>query len=219
VAPVDVGRGEPVEPRLMPAWDGFSIPAFFDGRHTVPVLADKHANLMALGEHWTHWRDAEHLLYVTLGRTVDCGIVHERKVHHGARGAAGDIGHIRVAGHEHVLCRCGNTGCLEAVLRELLAVPDDATARDAGRVLGEVLAECINFFNPGVIVVGSDASQQVLAGAREVTMARSTPGATRHLRIGASELGARAGLIGAAVMVIEHVLAPESVDRAVQRLA
>ena len=45
--------------------------------------------------------------------------------------------------------------------------------RDAGRYLGEVLAECINFFNPGAIVIGGDISeahQQLLAGVREVVV-------------------------------------------------
>ena len=41
--------------------------------------------------------------------------------------------------------------------------------------------------------------------------------ATRDLRMGTAELGARAAVIGTAVMVIEHVLAPENVDRAVAR--
>jgi hypothetical protein len=41
--------------------------------------------------------------------------------------------------------------------------------------------------------------------------------ATRDLRMGCTRLGVRAGMIGAAVMVIEHVLAPENIDRAVQR--
>jgi hypothetical protein len=35
--------------------------------------------------------------------------------------------------------------------------------------------------------------------------------------MGAARLGPRAGVIGAAVMVIEHVLAPANVDRAVQQ--
>jgi hypothetical protein len=40
--------------------------------------------------------------------------------------------------------------------------------------------------------------------------------ATRDLRMGCSQLGDRAGVIGAAIMVIEHVLAPETVDRAIR---
>jgi predicted NBD/HSP70 family sugar kinase len=91
--------------------------------------------------------------------------------------------------------------------------------RDAGRCLGEVLAECINFFNPGAIVIGGDISeahQQLLAGVREVAFGRSLPMATRDLRMGCSQLGDRAGVIGAAIMVVEHVLSPETVDRAIQ---
>jgi predicted NBD/HSP70 family sugar kinase len=101
----------------------------------------------------------------------------------------------------------------------------DATAvrmvREAGRLIGEVLAGCVNFFNPGVIVIGGDVGHapEVLAGAREVTIQRSLPLATGDLDIVASRLGDRAGVVGAAIMVIEHVLAPEAVDKVVQGAA
>jgi predicted NBD/HSP70 family sugar kinase len=75
----------------------------------------------------------------------------------------------------------------------------------------------VNFFNPAVIVIGGDvaeAHEQLLAGVREVVYQRSLPLATRHLRVVRSSLRDRAGVIGAAVMVIEHVLSPEAVDRA-----
>jgi predicted NBD/HSP70 family sugar kinase len=246
-APVAIGRGVPVAARTMPGWDGFSIPDWFARHSDTPVLVDSHVNVMALGEHWTHWRDVDHVLFVDVGTTIECGIVSGRAVHRGAHGAAGDIGHIRLAGHDDVLCACGNSGCLEAVAggdalaADLYAAGLPArTVRDvvaharagepvalqairrAGRAVGEVLAECINFFNPGAIVVGGDlaeAPQQLLAGVREAAIGRSLPMATRDLRMGVAQLGPRAGIVGAAVMVIEHVLAPENVDRAVQRHA
>jgi predicted NBD/HSP70 family sugar kinase len=242
-APVAIGRGEPVDPRMMPGWDGFSIPEWFAAHYDAPVLVDSHVNVMALGEHWTHWRDVDHLLFVEIGTTIECGIVSGRTVHRGAHGAAGDIGHIRLAGHDDVVCPCGNVGCLEAVVggdalasslsaaglpaRSVRDVVSHARAgepialqavRATGRAVGEVLAECINFFNPGAIVIGgdlADAPQQLLAGVREAAIGRSLPMATRDLRMGAAQLGARAGVVGAAVMVVEHVLAPENVDRAV----
>ena len=62
------------------------------------MLVDNDVNIMALGEHWTHWRDTEHLLFVKVGTGIGCGIVAGRAIHRGAQGAAGDIGHIRVAG-------------------------------------------------------------------------------------------------------------------------
>ena len=245
-APVTVGGGEPVAQGVLPGWDGFSIPGWFAPHYDVPVLVDNHVNLSALGEHWTYWRDVEHLLYVMIGTGIGCGIVSDGRVHRGAQGSAGDIGHIRVAGHDEVVCRCGNTGCLEAVaggeaLAARLRAAGVASARsgadvvtlarageplalqavrDAGRAVGEVLAECINFYNPSAIVVGGELAetpQQLLAGVREAVIGRSMPMATRDLLVASSRLGERAGMIGAAIMVIEDVLAPANVDRAVAR--
>jgi predicted NBD/HSP70 family sugar kinase len=105
------------------------------------------------------------------------------------------------------------------VVQQVRAGNPDAVrlVREAGRTLGDVLASVVNFFNPAVIVIGGDvaeAHEQLLAGVREVVYQRSLPLATRHLRVVRSSLGDRAGVTGAAVMVIEHVLSPEAVDRA-----
>jgi predicted NBD/HSP70 family sugar kinase len=240
--PVAFATGEPVNPPIMPGWDGFSIPGWF-GRYGAPVLVDNDVNIMAVGEHWCHWRDTEHLLFVKVGTGIGCGIVAGRVIHRGAQGAAGDIGHIRVAGDD-VMCRCGNVGCLEAVAggqalaRRLTEQGFEASnsrdvvglvrtgvpqavrmVREAGRSIGQVLAGSVNFFNPGVIVMGGDlgeAHEHLLAGVREVIFERSPPLATRDLRIVSSSLGDRAGVVGAASMAIEHILAPNVVDRAAQ---
>jgi predicted NBD/HSP70 family sugar kinase len=228
----------------MPGWDGFSIPIWFADRYgDAVVLVDNDANIMALGEHWMHWRHIEHLLFVKVGTGIGCGIVAGRRIHRGAQGAAGDIGHVRLRDQDHVVCRCGNVGCLEAVAggralaerltsegleahdsRDVIELvrAGNPTAirmvREAGRQLGDALAGCVNFFNPGVIVIGGDlgeAHAQLLAGVREVTFQRSLPLATRDLRTVPSRLGDRAGIIGAAVMVVEEILAPAAIDHAV----
>jgi predicted NBD/HSP70 family sugar kinase len=242
--PVAHSTGQPVNPPLMPGWDGFSIPGWFAERYDAPVLVDNDVNVMAMGEQRTQWSECEHLLFVKVGTGIGCGIAAERRIRRGALGAAGDIGHIRLSGHDDVICQCGNTGCLEAVaggraLAERLAAAgrDAATSldvvrlvragdtlairlvREAGRNLGEVLASCVNLFNPGAIVIGGalgQAHEPLLAGVREVTISRSLPLATRHLRIVPSRLGARAGVVGAGMMVREHVLAPEAVERALE---
>ena len=245
--PVEFASGRPVNPPIMPGWDGFDIPGWFADRHAAPVLVDNDVNIMARGEHWVRWRSTSHLLLVKVGTGIGCGIVAEGQIHRGARGAAGDIGHIRATSSEDVICRCGNIGCLEAIaggqaLADRLAeagrdaansrdvvrlVRDgDATAirmvRDAGRTLGEVLAGTVNFFNPAVIVIGGDiaeAHEQLLAGVREGIFSRSLPLATRDLRIVPSRLGDRAGITGAAITAIEHVLSPAAVDRTLQTAA
>jgi len=245
--PVSHATGQPVSPPIMPGWDGFSIPGWFAGRYGAPVLVDNDVNIMALGEHWTNWRNVDHLLFIKVGTGIGCGIVADGDIHRGAQGAAGDIGHVRISGHDDVICRCGNVGCLEAVAggralaRELTENGIKAShsrdvvrlvregnpvatrlIREAGRGLGEVLAGCVNFFNPSVIVIGGDIGQvheQLLAGVREVTFRRSLPLATGDLKTVPSRLGDRAGVIGAAIMVIERVLAPDVIDREIQASA
>jgi predicted NBD/HSP70 family sugar kinase len=240
--PVEFVTGRPVSPPIMPGWDNHPVSDELGDHYDAPVLVDNDVNIMALGEHWSAWPNAEHLLYVKVGTGIGCGIVAGGEIHRGAEGAAGDIGHISVTADESVVCRCGNVGCLEAVaggraiagqLRELGAAAESSRdvvalvragnpeavrlVREAGRTLGDVLASAVNFFNPAVIVMGGDvaeAHEQLLAGVREVVYQRSLPLATRHLRVVRSSLGDRAGVTGAAVMVIEHVLSPEAVDRA-----
>ena len=231
----------------MPGWDDFPIPEWFAGRYSAPVLVDNDVNIMARGEHRMHWRETEHLLLIKVGTGIGCGIVADGHIHRGARGAAGDIGHIRATSSEDVVCRCGNIGCLEAIAggqalaQRLADAGEDASrsrdvvrlvrsghagairmVRDAGRTLGEVLAGTVNFFNPAVIVIGGDIAEahaQLLAGVREGIFSRSLPLATRDLRIVPCRLGDRAGVIGAAIMVIEHVLSPDAVDRSLQPAA
>ena len=242
--PVEFASGQPISPPIMPGWDGFDIPGWFGERHRVPVLVDNDVNIMAAGEHRRHWRDTQNLLFVKVGTGIGCGIVAAGAVHRGAQGAAGDIGHIRVPADGEVVCRCGNVNCLEAVAggralaialsaqglpahdtREVVRLVRSGepralqAVREAGRVLGGVLAAAVNLYNPGVIVVGGDlgaAGEQLLAGVREVTIQRSPPLATQYLRIVPSRLGDRAGIIGAAITVLEEILSPAAIDRRLQ---
>ena len=175
-----------------------------------------------------------------MGTGIGCGIVAGGDIYRGADGAAGDLGHVRAPRGEGVRCACGNDGCLEAIagglalaarLREagvaaenvhdvatLMHVGDptaSAVAREAGRDIGDVLASIVNFFNPEVIVLGgetADASDTLLTGVREIVYRRSLPLATRQLTVTHSAAGSRAGVVGAAVMAIEHALAPTAVD-------
>ncbi|GAA4837444.1 ROK family transcriptional regulator [Kitasatospora terrestris] len=241
--PVEHSTGRPVNPPIMPGWDGFDVPGRLGPRLGAPVLVDNDVNIMAVGEHWAASPDVADMLFVKVGTGIGCGLITDHRLHRGAQGAAGDIGHIQVPAATDLLCRCGNTGCLEALAggsalaAQLRAQGLDAhdsravvhlvrggnaaavkTVRQAGRNIGEVLASLVNFFNPSVIVIGgdiSDAGEHLLAGVREAIYTRSLPLATQHLAIRTRELGDRAGVIGASVMVIEHVLSPAAVDLAV----
>jgi predicted NBD/HSP70 family sugar kinase len=92
----------------------------------------------------------------------------------------------------------------------------EPAARDlvatSARLLGESLARVVNFFNPSLILIGggvASAGDFYLAEIRQSVIARSLPLATRSLHIARSPLADRAGLRGAAFMVVDELLSPE----------
>ncbi|HET8681013.1 MAG TPA: ROK family protein [Micromonosporaceae bacterium] len=205
----------------------------------VPVLVDNDANIMALGEWATYWRTSPALLFVKAGTGIGAGIVIGGQVYRGIDGAAGEIGHVRVPGFD-APCACGAAGCLavaasgSALARSLTSdsapVPDSravaalvqagdaaavAATRDAGRRLGEVLATVISLLNPEVVVIGGDLAhthQHFITGVRSALYERLLPRSTRRLHLDIGRTGERAGVIGAAALVVDHVFSPEAVD-------
>ena len=245
--PVDFASGRPVNPPIMPGWHEFPVAARLRDRFGVPALVDNDVNVIALGEHAAHWPEVEHLLFVKVGTGIGMGIVVDGQIHRGARGSAGDVGHIHIEGHDDVICTCGNRGCLEAiagggsiaahlttlglptanargVVAHVRAGQPDAIrlVRQASRDLGTALAAVVNVLNPATLVIGgdlADAGELLLSGVREVVYQRSTPLATHSLQIVPSTTGDRAGVLGASAMAIEQVLSPTAIDHALARVA
>ena len=113
--PVEHSTGRPVNPPIMPGWDAFAVPERLGKLLGAPVLVDNDVNVMALGEQWSQWSGAPHLLFVKVATGIGCGIVSNGVLHRGAQGAAGDLGHVQVPHGPEIACTCGNYGCLEAV--------------------------------------------------------------------------------------------------------
>jgi hypothetical protein len=73
----------------------------------------------------------------------------------------------------------------------------------AGRLVGATLATLVNFYNPSLIIIGGG----------EAVYRRSLPLATRNLRVMQSPLSDRAGLTGAAAMVVDELLSEDLLGR------
>ena len=81
--------------------------------------------------------------------------------------------------------------------------------RESGSAIGNVIAGLTNFFNPSRIIVGGGVSKVgdvFLAAIRQAIYQHSLPLSNRRVVIDHSILGADAGLIGAAVLVLDHVI-------------
>jgi len=130
--PVEFSAGRPVSPPIMPGWDGYPVGQRLATRYHAPAWVDNDVNLMALGELRAGLAQNEtDVVYIKIGSGIGAGLISAGRLHRGAQGAAGDVGHVAVAGFDMVTCRCGNPGCLEAV------AGGAAIARDAAQAAGE----------------------------------------------------------------------------------
>ncbi len=132
--PVEFESGRPISPPIMPGWDGYPIRSRFTARYGAPVWVDNDVNLLALGE-WRSGLAAGHdnVVVVKIGTGVGAGIIAGGRIHRGAQGSAGDVGHIQVSDDPSVVCRCGNIGCLEALAGGAALGRDGEAAAAAGR--------------------------------------------------------------------------------------
>jgi predicted NBD/HSP70 family sugar kinase len=215
---------------ILPAWAGLNAAYELSTRLNMHVAVDNDANLGALAEvSLGAGRGFADVIYVMVSSGIGAGVVLGGKLHHGATGLAGELGHVLVRS-DGVVCRCGNRGCLETVastdavlellrptygpdlgvrdLVDLLARGDVGPRRivnDAGREIGRILAGLCNVLSPAAIIVGGDlgvVGEPLLAGIREALDRNALPSVVAALEVKAGVLGDRAEVLGALTLVI-----------------
>ncbi|NMR21485.1 ROK family protein [Cellulomonas fimi] len=113
--PVEFASGRPMRPPIMPGWHDADVRGWMAERYDVPVWVDNDVNLMALGELKARGSSpGQDMIFVKVGTGIGAGLVSRGELHRGAKGCAGDIGHVEISAAREVVCRCGNIGCLEA---------------------------------------------------------------------------------------------------------
>lgn len=182
---VDTPSGGRVESPVL-GWRDLPLGARLESQLGIPVLVDNDVNTLAVAERlYGRGRNVDHFATVTIGRGVGLGIVIGGELYRGARGGAGEFGHVRVM-EDGPRCHCGKRGCLEAVASDdalvrdaraakIIAPTDDidalrALADDrnevalelyakAGRVLGHAIAGLANVLSPGLVIVSGEGTQ------------------------------------------------------------
>lgn len=94
----------------------------------------------------------------------------------------------------------------------IAATEGDRAARQiiqrSGQLLGETLANIINFLDPDLVLLGgavSDVAPAFLASIRRSILDRSPSLATQHLRIEIAPLGPEASMLGAIALAFENI--------------
>ncbi|MFB9236600.1 ROK family protein [Plantactinospora siamensis] len=152
--------------------------------------------------------DIGHIQVDEEGPVCSCGNVGCLEAYFGGAALSRDALTAARAGQSPALAeRLAGSGTLTAADVAAGAAEGDVRCiqliRDGGRRVGTVLAGLVSFINPSMIVIGGGLAglgHLLLAEIRSVVYRRSLPLATGNLPIVMSELGGRAGVVGAAVL-------------------
>ncbi|SEU25595.1 Sugar kinase of the NBD/HSP70 family, may contain an N-terminal HTH domain [Paenibacillus sp. NFR01] len=213
-------------------WEMVDLRALLENEFSVPVTIDNEANAGAQGElNFGAAQGVRHLLYISAGSGIGSGIIIGGELYKGARGYAGETGHMTIEA-EGKPCSCGSRGCWELYASEKtydnpdLRLPAQTTAglvkhaaagqEDAlrhfaamGQSLGIGVTNLINSFNPELIVIGgalSEAEPWLAEPLRRVVAERTLPYHKQQLEITFSKLGSRGTKIGAGFAAVMHFL-------------
>jgi predicted NBD/HSP70 family sugar kinase len=150
------------------------------------VFVDNDSNVMAIAEHtFGVAKGTDHALCVNINECIGLGMILNGKPYSGARGMAGEFGHVRLPGLD-LPCYCGKTGCLESVA--------------SGRAIITAAREAVEKGIPTAIAA--------IAGTNDVTLANVIAAALQD-DIFAIELLQRAGeKIGEGIATLIHLFNP-----------
>jgi predicted NBD/HSP70 family sugar kinase len=231
--PLDIKTGLVRSPAILSNWVDLDPARELSTRLGRPIQVGNDANMGAHGElRFGAARGFRDFVYVKASHGIGAGLVLSGQTYRGPLGIAGEIGHTQLPNADN-WCRCGNRGCLEAVVSisevkrqlahirfkpeaeasdpSLVAISSDpAAARvitGAGRTLGRVLADLCNVLNPEAIILGGElgtAGAPLMLGVRESIDRYAQPAAAQHVSVRCAQLGLRSELMGAVATAIQH---------------
>jgi glucokinase len=161
------------------------------------------------------------IAYLNVGTGLSMAFVFGWKIHQGASGTAGEIGHV-VARADGDICNCGRRGCLETVASgpaiarragqldgrlegvAALARRGDARAcaafEEAATDLARVLADFVMVLDLSVVMVGGGVSNvgEPFLDPLRAALDRELADVIQSARVIPAALGADSGVIGAA---------------------
>lgn len=143
---INADEGKVILSPNIPGFRNLPLTAPVAQRLAIPAYIENDASAAALGEfRFGAGRGTRHLLHATLGTGIGGGLVIDGKLYRGARGLAGEIGHI-ILDPSGPRCNCGSRGCLEAMVSGV------AFAERARRLLEQgksrVLHEIVGYEEP-----------------------------------------------------------------------
>lgn len=216
----------------LPGWTGAPIAGEIGAVVNLPVGVENDANALAVAEYrFGLAQGLPDFVCITLGTGVGGGCYVNGRLNHGKHWFANALGHITIES-AGLPCTCGRKGCLEvyanssalvryagggAVSAEAViarANGGDEKARAAVRQLGEYLAlglaSIIHMFDPEMVILSGGLVQDnalLMDHLRQRLAGEVNAFAQRSLVVEASQLGYFGGVVGAAAVAEQRLLA------------
>jgi len=173
----------------LPGWRNIRVAGILRRALRCRAVIENDADMAALGERWKGAaRGCRDALILTIGTGIGGGLIVNGKLARGANGVAGAAGWMRIGGHR---------------LEDLASGPA-ITRTGIGRgakALGEAVASLVSVLNPEVVVLGGGVMDghgaTLLRAVRRSVRRQAQPIAARRVRVLASTLRNRAGMLGA----------------------
>src|SRR4030088_2199248 len=216
--PIDLKRGVLVNPPNLP-WKNVPLAAMLARAPGAKVHLANDADMAGLGEfHHGAGRGTRNMVFITWSTGVGGGLIIDGKLHRGAHGTAGEVGHM-IIDPNGPLDQCGQRGCLEAFIgganlaretghtaAELFAAAANGNkharmvVERASRYMGMALISLTNVVDPEMFVIGGGISRSwSMIEPTIMETLRSSPfiKPARRPRLRRTPRGDRAGQIGA----------------------
>jgi predicted NBD/HSP70 family sugar kinase len=98
-------------------WSDWQLKPQLEEKINLPVRLDNDANAVALAELWfgkPEMHRIKNFVSLLVAEGIGTGIVFDGQVYRGASGAAGEFGHMILAGKSDYVCSCGSHQCWES---------------------------------------------------------------------------------------------------------
>lgn len=179
--PKGIGIGAP-KPTNVTALKNISLAKVVQRKFKIKTKVDNDANCFGIAEGTLGAaKGKQNFVGLTLGTGVGGCVVINGKLYYGARGNAGEIGHMIIK-KDGRKCNCGNRGCLEAYISANISAKEKEEYLEIG------VANIINILDPDIIVIGGGLANIIALPL------------TKNTKVVSPKLGEDAGAIGAALL-------------------
>ena len=214
--PVNHEKGLVYDCPNLAGWKNVEVRKMLNERWDVPVKVENDARVAGLAEtRLGAAKGFKHVFYITVSTGIGAAIIIDGKIYHGADGAAGEFGQMKLLDGSILEQRFAGPaierlfGLPTPQLAELVKKNDPGAKRAVEYItdgIGTFLANVTTLLNPQIIVVGGGVSQLgdlILDPIREKVSSLAFSISAKNVKIVQAALHTDSGAVGAVELLFE----------------